>query len=400
MTDIPQKPYIVLFNMSHKYEWDRGVVNRNFHVYKALIELGIFDKVLSVDFLPFTKKKTVKVLIKSRPWMKTKSTVYKKGNTRVDSDADHENVFHMSSVNMSKLSDVLEQLHMPADDCVFWSYNPMYSQVLKDFPEAYHVFDAVDNWIEHPAYTQFTQPLEKHYSRIKKRANMIFTVSESLVDFFEKKSNVFFVPNGVDAPHFSQATCNLKQYLPQDLQRKRFEAVIGYHGVLQSRVNFSIIDYLAQKQPKKLFVIVGPVWKDVEEQVEKLQKHSNVVFTGAVSYEKLPEVISCFDVAIIPHRVDTFTQSMNPLKLYEYMAAQKPIVSTAIAGTDQFQDLIQIAVSPEDFLEEIDKALRRDTKELQQRRKAIAESHHWKYRIFTMVDAIKSDIEKMSQEAA
>jgi teichuronic acid biosynthesis glycosyltransferase TuaH len=69
-----------------------------------------------------------------------------------------------------------------------------------------------------------------------------------------------------------------------------------------------------------------------KEDAESLQRTGRVHLTGAVPYAEVPEYMRAFDVCITPHRMTLFTESLNPIKLWEYLAAGKPIVSTDVAG--------------------------------------------------------------------
>ena len=67
--------------------------------------------------------------------------------------------------------------------------------------------------------------------------------------------------------------------------------------------------------------------------------------------------MKCFDIAIIPHKVDEFTNSMNPLKLYEYLAAGKPVVTTGVAGTNSISTYVRCADSYETFIYEVEQLI-------------------------------------------
>lgn len=391
------KKSLVIFHMSHQYDWDEGIVNRNYHVYSALLKSGQFDTILSIDFLPFTRKKKLKAVLKNKFLIKGPQTVYKSPKTVVN--RVENTVFHMVSLDADDLAQALQAVEIDLGEAVFWSYNPFVSTILEEFEDPFVVFDAVDNWMEHPAYTDFVKTLEGHYDRIRKRADMIFTVSEGLIDFFGKKEHVLYIPNGVDAAHFEAGdSSKLKeQYFPKSLKEKRASqktTIIGYHGVIQSRVNTGIIQHIANQKPEWDILIAGPVWKEMKKEIDALAALPNVHFAGPVPYMQLPHFIQLFDAAIIPHRVDRFTNSMNPLKMYEYLAAGKPIVSTAIAGADYFHDEIHLAVSPQEFVDGLEKVLHEDKPELHERRQRAVSVHSWKQRVGVMLNSIERGIQE------
>lgn len=105
------------------------------------------------------------------------------------------------------------------------------------------------------------------------------------------------------------------------------------------------------------FVFLGPVYSQ-KERVKKLQqKYKNISFKGDIHYKMLPEEMQCFDIAIIPHKVDEFTNSMNPLKLYEYLAAGKPVVTTGVAGTKAISTYVRSADNYDAFIHEVEELI-------------------------------------------
>ncbi len=374
MNDRTQKT-LLMINMSFAYDWDHSIVNRNFHILQQARNSGEFAKIISVDFFPFTWKKQVKYLLRDQPWKKNEHTI-EQGNTwTLETIEGNKNDIRARVLRLRDLPKVLEKIQVEdSEDLVVWSYNPLATDVFDFFPSATHVFDAVDNWLEHGSYAAMKPQLEEGYQRIREEADCIFTVSQAMVDFFGKRDNVLYIPNGVDVDFFANGRCTV----PAISGLKG--PVIGYHGNIQSRVNFALLEYLVDKHADFQFVLAGFIWKEVKAQVAHLAKKPNVTIITETPYEELPNIIACFDIAIIPHTIDQFTQSMNPLKLYEYIAAGKPVITTAVAGVEQFGDLVTLAVSPEDFSKGIEDVIQNDTVEQIERRMQAADAHRWEGR--------------------
>lgn len=375
-----QQRVLVMLNMSYRSDWDKGVINRNYHVQQALIASKEFDAIVSIDVLPFNLKKRFKVLIEQRPWKRNAQTAFTLPGVRVDNDEQNKKLYHVSATRIQKrtLTRLLKKIGMRSAQLVLWSYDPFRADLIKKFPEAITVFDAVDNWAEHPNYKAYADIIRERYASIQEHADIVFTVSESLLKLFQKNPHAYYIPNGVDVDHFAQRECAVQEL------RALKGPIIGYHGIIQERINFKIVDYLAQKHEDYQFVFIGPVWSGVSAQVAQLKKRPNVHFIGRIPYADLPQAISCFDIAMIPHKIDEFTQTMNPLKMYEYLAAGKPIIATAIAGADQLGELITTAISPEDFSEQIEHWIATDDPEQMERRMVAAEQHSWDVRTAAM----------------
>jgi teichuronic acid biosynthesis glycosyltransferase TuaH len=108
-----------------------------------------------------------------------------------------------------------------------------------------------------------------------------------------------------------------------------------------------------------------------------------------VAYAEIPNIMRAFDVCITPHRVTAFTESLNPIKLWEYLAAGKPIVSTDVAGFRDYPQFVRIATGAEEFVAAAEAGMREEPG-LRNARRAEAERHSWVKR----VDQIEGILER------
>jgi hypothetical protein len=106
------------------------------------------------------------------------------------------------------------------------------------------------------------------------------------------------------------------------------------------------------------------------------------VFAGSRRLDELPALLQHMDCALIPFRCNTLTRSIYPLKINEYLAAGKPVVSTAFSDDIRtFAPVIYLAEDHAGFLRRIDEALAEQNPELEQRRVEVARSNNWTARI-------------------
>jgi glycosyltransferase involved in cell wall biosynthesis len=170
--------------------------------------------------------------------------------------------------------------------------------------------------------------------------------------------------------------------------------IIGYIGTIQSRVDINLLEYLAQKNPDKSLVLIGPIWPEFLKKIRRpaieirLKKYKNVYFLGRKSYQESPKYIHQFDVAIIPHKLDEFIKYTHSLKLLEYLACGKPVVTTPASGAEKFSHLIYIAQDYRDFNEKIQKALTENNPELVRLRLEAARENSWSLRFEKMMELI------------
>ncbi len=370
---------LIIFNMSHRFDWEAGIVNRNWHVVQGLIASGRFQRILSIDFLPIDFRKLVKITLRSALWKKQPTTVWHSLTARVDQDLEKKNVFHLTALSLRDLPKILKQLAIDPNTATVWSYNPLVANIITQWPGATLIFDAVDNWLTHQSYRQYQTQLRQGYDLIAQHAAVIFTVADNVKTLFPHHPHVICIPNGVDAAHIASGACQLTEL---------HHPVIGYHGIIESRVDIELVQAIVRQRPNYTFLLAGPIWKEVRAAFEPVLASPNVRWLGRVSYDALPNVLACYDVGIIPHRLTPFTQSMNPLKLYEYLAAGKPVICTPIAGVAVFSEFVQLATSADEFVVAIDTALAQDTAELQTQRQAAVASHTWSARVEQMLQII------------
>jgi glycosyltransferase involved in cell wall biosynthesis len=135
-------------------------------------------------------------------------------------------------------------------------------------------------------------------------------------------------------------------------------------------------------------VLVGPNHLP-PETLARFTTRKNVFFTGPGPYREIPAYMQAFDVCITPHRTTPFTESLNPIKLWEYLAAGKPIVSTNVAGFRDYPQHVSIASTPEDFTRALSGALAEDPAKPRARR-AEARRHSWESRVEQVESVIAS----------
>jgi glycosyl transferase family 1 len=163
--------------------------------------------------------------------------------------------------------------------------------------------------------------------------------------------------HGVDMDRFSVRTPEEHTSLA-GIHRPR----VGYFGLFDERSDQGLLGAVASLMRDVSFVITGPI----ATTISTLQNHSNVHFTGPVAYSELPAIIAGLDVLYIPYVVNTFTDSISPLKLKEYLATARPIISTPIAEAKRQSQYVTIASTADEWqaairgLLHVDPAARRE----------------------------------------
>ena len=234
---------------------------------------------------------------------------------------------------------------------VQWFYSPMTAPCfLGQFGARGLVYDCMDEL----ANFRFAPPdIAERERFLLSRADVVFTGGYQL---FESKSkhhrNVHFYGCGVDIQHFGKARLAGTEVPPAVASLPR--PVFGYFGVIDERLDYPLIEALARRFPAASVVMAGPLAKVEREQLPDLP---NIHWLGQRAYEELPALVKGFDVCLMPFALNDATRYINPTKTLEYMAAGKPIVSTAVADVVRnFTPVVDVARSEVEFLQAVERA--------------------------------------------
>jgi len=225
-----------------------------------------------------------------------------------------------------------------------WFYSPMVAPAfLGKFNAAAVVYDCMD---ELSKFRGAPADLPEREAVLLAAADVVFTGGYQL---FRRKSrlhrNVHFYGCGVDVDHYAKAR-DEDTSIPADVASLA-GPVLGYFGVIDERLDYPLIAALADAFAEGSVVMIGPFAK---VDPGKLPRRPNLHWLGQRAYDDLPAYVKAFDVCLMPFALNEATENINPTKTLEYMAAGKPIVSTAVADVVRnFAPIAQIAHSQEEF---------------------------------------------------
>lgn len=226
-------------------------------------------------------------------------------------------------------------------NAIHWVYTPQMEPQIAAFglPVAV-VYDCMDE-LTHFAFAP--PELFEREQRLLARADVVFTGGTEL--FLAKSrlhKNVHAFGCGVDFEHFSSA--GAVEDLPPDIARLP-RPRLGYIGVLDERLDYALINCLAEENPEGTVVLVGPV---VKVDASRLPRADNLVYLGARPYSTLPAYLAGFDVCLMPFALNAASKYINPTKTLEYLASGKPVVSTPVRDVERnFSEVVHIASAPE-----------------------------------------------------
>jgi teichuronic acid biosynthesis glycosyltransferase TuaH len=267
------------------------------------------------------------------------------------------------------------------------SFNFHYPNLAKELNPVLKIYHCVD-----PIIT----PYDIKHGRVSenlliRNSDLVICTSKQLYD--EKKPvhpNTHFIPNAADINHSIKATDrNLSVH--SSLENIK-NPVIGYFGNIERRIDYDLVMEVAAKNPDKSFVFVGPMISELVP--DSFLNVPNIYFTGRIPYEQMPSVLKGFDVALIPFKKNADSATVFPLKLFEYLGAGKPVVSTDFnPDLKNFtNDLVNYCNTAEAFSAAINEALENDSAAKQAARIELASEHTWKKRASDIEDLIDRNL--------
>ena len=231
-----------------------------------------------------------------------------------------------------------------------WFYSPAFVPLLDGLAAETVVYDCMD---ELSLFQGASLHLIAQEQELLQRADVVFTGGRSLYEAKQPRhDNVHCFPSSVDGEHFARALAD--GAVPDDLARVG-TPVVGYFGVIDERIDLGLLAGVAALRPEVQFVMIGPIAK-IDESV--LPKGANLHYLGMRDYRQLPDYLRGFQVAMMPFALNEATRFISPTKTLEYMAAGRPIVSTAVRDVvTTYRDDVAIVDSAAGFALAIDAAL-------------------------------------------
>ncbi|AKF03841.1 Glycosyltransferase [Sandaracinus amylolyticus] len=205
---------------------------------------------------------------------------------------------------------------------VLWFYTPMALELADGLHARRVVYDCMD---ELSAFAGAPPRLRELERALFERAHIVFTGGHSLYESKRRHHpRVHALPSSVEPEHYLRA--RVPQDDPPD-QASIPHPRAGYFGVIDERLDLSLIEQLADARPDLQLVFLGPI---VKVDPNALPRRPNLHWLGMKKYEELPSYLAGWDVALMPFALNEATRFISPTKTLEYLAAGLPVVSTAI----------------------------------------------------------------------
>jgi glycosyltransferase involved in cell wall biosynthesis len=259
---------------------------------------------------------------------------------------------------LAVLKPLVQQLLLDEEleDYLVWFYTPMALPLLSELEPEAVIYDCMD---ELSAFKGAPKQMRQRESALLKRADLVLTGGPSL---YENKrdlnANVHCLPSSVDVAHYApdRITQRSDEYLAaEQLQGHILAPRIGFFGVIDERLDLGLVTALADARPDWHIVMVGPV---VKIEPGALPQRDNIHWLGQQTYARLPALVAGWDVCMLPFALNEHTRYISPTKTLEYLAAEKPVVSTPVHDVvSMYGEVVAIAHDAQQFVAACEAAL-------------------------------------------
>lgn len=271
---------------------------------------------------------------------------------------------------------------------ILWLLRPYQADQVGRYGEKLVVYHVTDEYSAYPSVTD-REAFRRAEEVLLRRADLVIVTAPGLLASRKLLNpHTYLVPNAVDYEGFQQRLVQPSPQLEQitGLPRPR----IGYVGALNEKVDYALLAQIAHRRPSWHVVLVG--LRDLASEPHKadvLDGLTNVHWLGQVPVSEVPGVIASMDVCLLPYERNLWTANIDSLKLYEYLACGKPVVSTDVP-TAHLSDreaaqvgipLVRVADTPEAFEAGVEAALAETGTEAVAARRRVAAANTWEHRV-------------------
>ena len=269
-------------------------------------------------------------------------------------------------------------------------FNPFFPDIAsKKLPPLVNIYQCVDDISQNEYTIKHGVELEK---KIARESDMVMVTSTNLKTIMsEHNQNIEILHNAADVDNFTRALTDQFER-PEEIKDVTGD-IIGFTGALDPvRINYGLLTAIADAYPDKTLLLVGPFQQDLIEQAG-LHQRKNIILTGSKHISQLPQYVHFMDTLIIPFYCNQLTKSIYPLKINEYLASGRSVISTNFSvDITGFKDVIHLVDNDEAFIAKIPEAIKdKDPKDIDARI-AVAKTNTWAKRVELFWDIINKQL--------
>jgi glycosyltransferase involved in cell wall biosynthesis len=287
--------------------------------------------------------------------------------------------FHGQRLLATRVHPVLSNLGFVQP--ILWLYPPHSAPLLGQLGESCSIYHCIDR------FSGIQKGLkriiiERQERLLLQNADIVFTHADGLKKLYQHLTRrpITIIPSAADVL-FYQSTASIHPDIAQITHPR-----IGIMGTFDGRIDVKLLQSLVINHHDWQFVIIGQI-RPGRTNLDRLFFFPNVHYLGSRPHQELPSLLNGMDAFLIPYKNNELTKFISPLKLYEYLAVGKPIVSVPLPEVLRLSSHVHIA-EPDEFSAKIKLALESDDRTRQQARRDEAWKHTWDIRVDIMMQTI------------
>ena len=272
--------------------------------------------------------------------------------------------------------------HVNFEHAVALIVSPAWVPWLDALPFRSVIYDCIDDLEVMTPHSSLGPLFQAWESELIERSDAVVTTAPELAATIRSrcpKTPIETIRNGVRSAEFIQRARNTSR--PADLPRSG--PIVGFVGALYDWIDWQLIERMAERMPECNFVFVGP--RAAKPPTGPTKRLANLHLLGPRAYAEVPSYIENFDVCWVPFVDSRVSRRAHPVKVYEYLALGKPVLSTPISDPAHFAEWIQIATTDQEMEDGLRAALRQPKRDADTRRD-FAALHSWRQRALTYRD--------------
>ena len=261
---------------------------------------------------------------------------------------------------------------------LLWSYVPQADWLVETLEPSAIVYHCVDDIAAQKGVAAAAfREAEAHFAA---QADLVLASAPALAERMRTlNGRVFYAPNVADTDRFATAL----EVGPTDpaIAALPGPRVVFTGAVVATKLDLELLEGVARARPNWSIALVGPVGAgDPRTNISSLARLPNVHLLGARRYADLPQVLRGADVALVPYAINDLTRSVFPMKVYEYLAAGLPVVTTPLPALAETTGVVVAADAPA-TVAAVERALAEDGHATRRARSAAVRENSWDARL-------------------
>ena len=271
---------------------------------------------------------------------------------------------------------------------ILWAYVPQAEVLIHALDPSLVVYHCVDDIAAQERID--TASFRAAETRFAARADLVLASAPALAERLRTISgNVMYAPNVADTELFSRALMpSPPAPLDTEMAALPTPRIVFTGAIVALKLDLALLAELSRLRRAWSFALIGPIGPgEPNTDISALTSEPNIHLLGPRSYGELPDVLRAADAGLIPYARNQLTESIFPMKVYEYLAAGLPVVATPLPA---LADVAEVGIAPDaqGIAELLDEALAADSPERRAERSRAAASHSWDRRLEEIAAAI------------